>query len=188
MKIETKELVPELWPQLVELFGEKGACGGCWCQAWKIEKGERWQDVKGNKAKKRLHADVKAGTQLGILAFVNGRPVGWCSFGPRLSYRRLDRCRTLKCDDADQVWSIPCFFVARGFREQGVATALLRHALSAMKRHNAKVAEAYPSKPDKNGRYIPTFAWTGTQSLFAAAGFRVAGNSEGAKQRVRKDL
>jgi len=188
MKIETRELTPELWPKLEELFGENGACGGCWCQAWKIEKSERWQDVKGKEAKRRLHTGVKAGSTLGILAFVNGRPVGWCSFGPRMSYPRLNRCRTLKCDDADEVWSIPCFFVARGFREQGVATALLRHALRAMKRQYVKVAEGYPSKPDKNGRYVPAFAWTGTRSLFEKAGFRVAGNPQGAKQRVRKEL
>jgi len=188
MKIETRELVPELWLQLEELFGEKGACGGCWCQAWRIEKGEHWQDVKGKEARRRLQADVNAGAQLGILAFVDGRPVGWCSFGPRIRYPRLERCRTLRCDDAERVWSIPCFFVARGFRGQGVATALLHHALRAMKRRGAKTAEAYPSKPDRNGRYVPTFAWTGTQSLFEKAGFRVAGNPQGAKQRVRKDL
>jgi GNAT superfamily N-acetyltransferase len=188
MKIETRELTPELWPKLEELFGENGACGGCWCQAWKIEKGERWKDIKGEETKRRLRAGIEAGTTLGILAFVDGRPVGWCNFGPRTSYPRLDRCWTLKCDDADQVWSIPCFFVARGFREQGLAAALLRHALRAMKRRRGKVVEGYPSKPDKNGRYVPAFAWTGTQSLFEKAGFRVAGNPQGARQRVRKGL
>jgi GNAT superfamily N-acetyltransferase len=153
-----------------------------------MDKGERWKDIKGHEAKGRLRAGVKAQTTLGILACADGRPVGWCNFGPRLSYPRLNRCRTLKCVDSEQVWSIPCFFVARGFREQGVATALLRHALRALKQRGAKIAEGYPSKPDKNGRYVPTFAWTGTHALFRQAGFEVVGNPDGARQRVRRNL
>ena len=28
------------------LFGEKGACAGCWCMFWRLEKGERFDDVQ----------------------------------------------------------------------------------------------------------------------------------------------
>ena len=122
------------------------------------------------------------------MAFVGDTPVGWCNFGPRLTYPRLERARTLKCADADQVWSVTCFYVARGNREQGVATALLAHALRVMKKLKVRIVEAYPSKPDKEGRYVATFAWTGTQSLFQKAGFEVVGNPDGGKQRVRKQL
>lgn len=188
MKIVTKELTPELWPALEKLFGSNGACGGCWCQSWRIEKGEKFDDIKGPIAKRRLRTGVESNTTLGVLAFVGDTPVGWCSFGPRLTYPRLERARTLKCDDAEQVWSITCFFVARGFREQGVASALLEHAVRAMKKRKVKIVEGYPSKPDKEGRYVATFAWTGTQSLFKKAGFKVVGNAEGSKQRVRKSL
>jgi hypothetical protein len=31
MKIITKELTPSLWTDLETLFGNNGACGGCWC-------------------------------------------------------------------------------------------------------------------------------------------------------------
>ncbi len=188
MKTVTKELTPELWPALEALFGSNGACGGCWCQSWRIEKGERWDDVKGATAKQRLHAGVHDGSTRGILAFVDEKPVGWCNFGPRLTYPRLERARTLKCSDADQVWSVPCFYVARSCREQGVATALLSHALRVMKKLKVKIIEAYPSKPGEDGRYIASFSWTGTQSLFQKAGFEVVGNAEGGKQRVRKSL
>src|SRR5437660_786186 len=129
MKITTKELSPDLWPALEKLFGHNGACGGCWCQAWKVAKGERWDDVKGELAKTRLQSGVVDRTTKGVLAFVDSAPVGWCNFGPRLTYPRLQRARTLKCSDAEHVWSVTCFYVARGFREQGVATLLLDHAL-----------------------------------------------------------
>lgn len=188
MKIVTKELTPELWPALELLFGHNGACGGCWCQSWRVAKGESWDELKGPQAKERLRTGVKTNTTLGILAFAGDQPIGWCNFGPRLTFPRLERARTLQCADADQVWSITCFFVARGCREQGVATALLDHALRAMKKRKVQVVEGYPSKPDKEGRYVPTFAWTGTQALFQKAGFEVVGNPEGSKQRVRKRL
>jgi GNAT superfamily N-acetyltransferase len=186
MRITTEELTPDLLPELENLFGANGACGGCWCQAWRIENGERWNDIKGAIARERLRAGVHNGSVHGVLAFVQARPVGWCTFGPRDSFPRLNRARTLKCEDSAQVWSIPCFFVARGYRRQGVAAALLRHALRAIRGRGGKIAEAYPSKPDDAGRYIDTFAWTGTQALFKKAGFTGVGNPEGGKQRVRK--
>jgi GNAT superfamily N-acetyltransferase len=189
MKIETRELEPGLWPALEQLFGDNGACGGCWCMSWRRQLGDDWHKDKGAINKARLKELVTAGKAHGILAFSEGRPVGWCSFDRRVDYPRLNRAPSLKCDDAEQVWSVPCFFVHRDFRGQGVATALLRHALLAMKTLGARVAEGYPAKPFKNGKKIPAaFAWTGTRNLFAKQGFVVVGNPDGGKQRVRKDL
>lgn len=188
MRITTKELTPELWPQVEALFGKNGACGGCWCQAWRIENGERWDDVKGAVAKRRLRKGILSGAVHGILAFDGDVPVGWCTFGPRDSFPRLNRARTLKCDDSADVWSVPCFFVARSHRGKGVAKAMLVHALRAMKKRGVGLAEGYPSKPNKDGQYIAAFSWTGTESLFEKAGFVVVGAPAGSKRRVRKEL
>ncbi len=188
MKIVTKELTRDHWPALEKLFGSNGACGGCWCQSWKVAKGESFDAIKGVIAKSRLQQGVADRSTTGILAFVGEEPVGWCNFGPRLTYPRLERARTLKCADPERVWSITCFFIARGFREQGVATALLAHALRVMKKLKVEIVEGYPSKPGPDGRYVPTFAWTGTQSLFEKAGFEVVGNADGGRQRVRRVL
>jgi GNAT superfamily N-acetyltransferase len=189
MKIETRELEPGLWPELEQLFGANGACGGCWCMSWRRQRGDDWQKDKGAVNKTRLMKLVTAGKAHGILAFSAGRPVGWCSFDRRVDYFRLNRAPSLRCDDADQVWSIPCFFVHKDFRGQGVASALLRHALTAMKALGATIAEGYPVKPFKSGEKTPAaFAWTGTRSLFAKQGFVVVGNPDGGRQRVRKYL
>jgi GNAT superfamily N-acetyltransferase len=189
MKIETRELEPSLWPALEELFGSNGACGGCWCMSWRRQPGDDWEANKGAVNKARLKKLVASGTAHGILAFCGDQPVGWCSFDRRVDYARLDRAPSLKCDDAERVWSIPCFFVHRKFRGQGVATALLRHALKAIRRRGGEIAEGYPVKPCKNGGKTPAaFAWTGTRSLFAKQGFVVVGNPDGGKQRVRKEI
>jgi GNAT superfamily N-acetyltransferase len=188
MSLSTLELTPRLWPKVEALFGKNGACGGCWCQAWRIEKGEKWNDVKGVVAKERLRKGILKGTTRGIIAFDGETPVGWCTFGPRDSFPRLNRARSLQCDDSYRVWSLPCFFVIRGRRGKGVAKAMLKHALKVMKDKGVEIAEGYPSKPGPDGRYIDAFAWTGTISLFEKAGFVTAGNAEGGKRRVRKRL
>lgn len=188
MHLTTRELTHSLWPQVETLFGKTGACGGCWCQAWRIEKGERWKDVKGGVAKKRLRKGILDGTTNAIIAFDHETPIGWCTFGPRDSFPRLNRAPSLRCNDSSCVWSLPCFFVVRGYRGKGVARTMLKHALEVMKRDGVDIAEGYPSKPNKDGRYIAAFSWTGTISLFEKAGFATAGNAEGAKRRVRKHL
>lgn len=187
--IETRDLTPELWPELVKLFGANGACGGCWCMAWRVKRGERWDEIKGPTAKRRMHALVKRGEAHGVLAFVDGDPVGWCTYGRRTEYAKLDRSPSLACNDAERVWSLPCFFVKRGWRGRRVATTLLGAALELLRSRGAELAEGYPVKPAKDGKPTPhAFAWTGTRSLFAAHGFEVVGNPDGGKQRVRLEL
>jgi GNAT superfamily N-acetyltransferase len=188
MKITTKDLTKDSWNDVVTLFGSNGACGGCWCQAWRFENGEKWKEIEGAAAKERLYSGIKNGSVYAVIAYDETKPVGWCTYGPRLTFPRIGRARTLKCDDAESVWSLPCFFVLRGYRRQGVSSLMLNHALKTMQKLGVKIAEGYPSKPDKDGKYIDTFAFTGTQSLFAKAGFVLAGSAAHHKQRVRKIL
>jgi len=189
MKIETRELEPSMWMDLEKLFGSNGACGGCWCMSWRIPKGETLSAIKGVEAKRQFKRLVTSGMANGIIAYHDGIPVGWCSFDKRQDYLKLDRSPSLKCDDSNKVWSIPCFFIKKEYRAKGVATLLLNHALEALKKRNAKVAEGYPVKPYKYGKAIPAaFAWTGTRPLFTKAGFKIVGNRNGGKQRVRKEL
>jgi hypothetical protein len=73
--------------------------------------------------------------------------------------------------------------------KQGVAGALLSHALKALANKGAKIAEGYPVKAYKYGKSIPpAFAWTGTEPLFAKAGFKEVGRKDSGKQRIRKQL
>jgi GNAT superfamily N-acetyltransferase len=188
-KTTCKELTPALWADVERLFGPNGACGGCWCMAWRTEKGETLDDIKGTEAKRRFKALVTKGKAYGALAYRDGEPVGWVSFGPRRDYARLDRAPSFKVADADRVWSVPCFFIKRDHRGQGVATELLAFAEKAIRRRGGTLVEGYPVKPAKDGKPSPAaFAWTGTRSLFDASGFAVAGNRDGGKQRVRKTL
>jgi len=182
-------LTPELWPALEQLFGEKGACGGCWCMFWRIEKGERYADVRGPSARRRFRRLVLDGKAHGVLAFAGDEPVGWCAFQRRVELSRLDRAPSLRVADAERVWSLPCFFIKPGWRGRGIASGLLAAAERALRRRGAEVLEAYPVPKLPPGRKMAnTDAYTGVTSLFEAAGFECAEPRPRGKQRYRKEL
>ena len=190
MALTTEVLTPAAWKDVETLFGPRGACAGCWCMFWRLEKGERFDALKGEVLRERFRAGVLNGRIQGVLAYEGGVPVGWATFGPRTSFARLDRSPSLACDDAERVWSIPCFFVRREHRGRGVARALLDAAVAEMRRRRAALLEGYPVKPPASGGPIPAaFAYTGTRSLFEAAGFRPEPATEGySRVRVRRVL
>jgi GNAT superfamily N-acetyltransferase len=153
---------------------------------WRRERGEDWARLKGAANKRRFRGLVQSGHAHGVLAYVDGEPVGWASFERRRELVKLDRAPSLACADADKVWSLPCFFVKAGHRKQGVASALLAAAVKAVHRRRGTVIEAYPVRSAKFGKAIPAaFAWTGTLSMFQAAGFAAVGPRNGGKQRMR---
>lgn len=156
---------------------------------WRLEKGERFEALKGGPAKRRFKTLVMRGEAKGLLAYADGAPVGWVSLGPRRAFAKLDRAPSLACDDADEVHSLPCFFIKAGARGQGVATTLLSAAVLALKKEGARIVEGYPVKPAKPGEKIPAaFAYTGTLPLFEKAGFKVVAARPTGKQRTRKVL
>jgi GNAT superfamily N-acetyltransferase len=187
-RLTIRDLTPSLWPAMQSLFGERGACGGCWCMYWRLNKDERWDELKGNRARARMRALVRNGEALGALAFASAEPVGWCAYGRRQDFVRLERARTLACTDAEHVWSIPCFFIKTDWRDQGVATALLEHALKSLRRRGAKIVEGYPVNLKGEERLPNAFAWTGTRAMFESAGFRLAGPATTSKVRMRRRL
>jgi hypothetical protein len=87
------------WSDLEELFGERGACGGCWCMFWRLPRKE-FDAGKGAGNKRALKKIVKDSNQPGIIAYVGKEPVGWCSVAPREQFIALERSRILKPVDA----------------------------------------------------------------------------------------
>jgi len=160
----------ELWKDLEELFGERGACGGCWCMAWRKPRRE-FDRGKGKANRASLRALVKSGPPPGILAYHDGQPVGWCAVAPRNQYVALARSRVLRPLDGVPVWSVSCLFVAKGYRRQGASVALLKAAIDFVKSQGGSVIEGYPVLP-KTARVADTFAWTGVLGAFLKAGFR----------------
>lgn len=167
--VEYRPLTAARWRDLEKLFGERGACGGCWCMWWRLQRSQ-FDRQKGQGNKKALKKIVDAGEVPGIIAYANGQPVAWCSLAPRENYPVLERSRTLKRVDEEPVWSVVCFFVAKPFRRKGITVRLLRAAMEYAKKHGARIVEGYPVEPKKS-RMPDAFAWTGMASAFRKAGF-----------------
>jgi len=157
------------WKDLKALFGERGACGGCWCMWWRLKRSE-FEKKKGEGNKRALKRIVDSGEIPGLLAYANGQPIAWCSIAPRETYPVLERSRTLKRIDDQPVWSVVCFFVAKPFRRKGVTVRLLRAAVEYAKKHGARIVEGYPVEP-KKPRMPDAFAYTGLMSMFRKTGF-----------------
>lgn len=167
---EFHPLTPERREDLERLFGPRGACGGCWCMSWRREKRSDFEAQKGGGNRLAFKELVDSGHVPGILAYAGGQPVGWCSTGPRDSFPFLGRSRTLGPVDDHPVWSVSCFFVAKGFRHQGLSTRLVRAAADYAKRRGATVVEGYPVISTM-GEMPAAFAWTGLAGTFVEAGF-----------------
>ncbi|MGH8935165.1 MAG: GNAT family N-acetyltransferase [Acidimicrobiia bacterium] len=174
---EIHPVTAERWDDLVGLFGESGAYSGCWCM-WFRETSREFSE-RGNAGNRRALQDlVHQGRVPGLLAYREGRPVGWCSVATRGEFGRLNRSPTLKPVDDRPVWSVVCLFVDRAHRRLGVAEELLRAAVDYAARRGARLVEGYPVDPSGR-KFRSAHLYTGTVDLFRAAGFtEVARRSE----------
>jgi hypothetical protein len=172
----------ERWNDLESLFGPKGAFAGCWCMFWRMERAE-FKRLKGDGTKAILKEMVMQNQVPGVLAYINGLPIGWCSIGPRQGYAALENSRILKRVDGTPVWSIVCFFVPKPYRNQGIMADLLRGALGYAIQQGAQVVEGYPLNMQAHqleGQTLKSFSgYMGFASIFKDAGFeKVADASE----------
>jgi GNAT superfamily N-acetyltransferase len=169
LALRFEPVTPDRWNDLEKLFGERGACGGCWCMSWRKQRAEFVRD-KGMANRASLHVLVKKGPPPGILAYDGETPVGWCAVAPRREYIRLANSRVLRPIDDAPVWSISCLFVTRPYRRRGVAVGLLTAAAGFVKRQGGIIVEGYPVLPTK-GVLPDAFVWTGPLRAFLRAGF-----------------
>jgi GNAT superfamily N-acetyltransferase len=161
-------LTQKLWRDFEMLFGQHGACGGCWCMYWKL-RGKAFSESSGDVARQMQKAIVDSKTVPGLLAYSEGYPVGWIAVEPRSAYPKLAHSRTLKPVDDQEVWSVTCFFVEKKHRRKGITVELLKAAVDYVKSCGGKIVEGYPVDAQQN--QADAFVYTGTASAFKQAGF-----------------
>lgn len=171
-------LTPDRWEDFEQLFGPRGACGGCWCMWWKL-RAKEFDTLKGDGNHSMQKEIVMSGEVPGLLAYVEGKPAGWIAVELREKYPRLANSRVMAPVDERPVWSITCFFIGKQYRGQGLSVALLRGAIEHVTSRSGTIVEGYPVSP-KLGDIPPSaFLYTGLVSAFEAAGFvEVARRSE----------
>ena len=169
LSLAIKPLTPRRWGDFEKLFGERGACAGCWCMFWKLPNKE-FQSLAYDGTKAAQKSIVESGHTPGLLAYAGTEAVGWIAVEPRGEYPRLSRSRVLAPVAAQPVWSITCFFTRRDYRGKGVTVALLEACIDYVAKRGGKIVEGYPIEP-KDGKLPAAFAYTGLASAFRAAGF-----------------
>lgn len=193
--VDVQPLTAERWGDLVELFGPSGAFSNCWCTWWRqtgaeFDRGIRQRGAGNRALLERLTADNR---QPGLIAYRDGRPVGWISVAPRPHYGRVIRSPSIgpgrrSAEATDEgVWSIVCFWMPRKERGQGIAMALLRAAVEHARSVGARVLEGYPVDTS-DGRQPDPNVFTGTLAMFRRAGFTEVERRTEGRPIVRLDL
>jgi GNAT superfamily N-acetyltransferase len=178
-------LTPGRWRDLAALFGERGACGGCWCMFWRLPRAV-FHRQKGRGNRDAFRKVVKRGDPPGLIAYDGTTPIGWCAIAPRDEYPALARSRILKPVDERPVWSVACLFIAKPYRRRGVSVRLLKAASAHVRRRGGRIVEGYPVEPP--GRMADAFVWTGLASAFRRAGFREVARRSKTRPIMRRDL
>lgn len=164
------------WDDLQTVLGARGEAAKCQCQRAILPLREWWHMPReAREAFLRKEVCNARGGAPGLLAYLDGEPVGWCRLGPRDRYAPLRNSPIPwsgrdedKADD--RVWAIVCYAVRAGYRKRGVTYALTKAAVDYARRRGARALEGYPMATDQG-----EIAWSelhvGAYGAFKQAGF-----------------
>ena len=164
------------WEDVEAVFGSQGDTSRCWCQRYSYTDGWIWHGA-AEMHRESLQDQVGGGEPAGLIAYLDGKPVGWCAVRPRSTYARLLKMpvpwKARSEDRADSgVWAVTCFVVRVGFRKQGVSRALAAAAVDFARDNGAAALEAYPMLTTPGKEITWGELHVGARSVFAAAGMQ----------------
>ncbi|WP_371404914.1 GNAT family N-acetyltransferase [Kribbella sp. NBC_00662] len=187
------------WEDLQAIFGS-GDPGRCWCQRFRMLPKESWGSEGPEELAARLRDQTACGQAAGgvrgrtdaggspqapetsgLVAYLDGEPVGWCAVAPRADHPRLLRDFRVPWlgrneDRTDPtVWAVTCFVTRAGFRRRGIGRALARATVPFAREAGAHAIEGYPDLVDGGS--------VGTLAMFTDAGFAVV-NRPGNRRAV----
>ncbi len=167
------------WEDLQTVLGTRGQASRCQCQRYKLQRRESFASFPAEERAHRLRRQTDcghpgSGPTSGLVAYLDGEPVGWCAVEPRPAYDGLVRNNRVPWAGRNEdrtdagVWAVTCLFTRAGFRKRGVSRALARAAVDFARERGARALEGYPMTT-KNA--ILEELHVGTEGVFAAAGF-----------------
>jgi len=184
-------LTPERWPDFEDLFGKQGACYGCWCTYFRLPPAARRQSDR-QRNKDHIRERIMAGPPPGLLAYADGRAVGWMQIGPRADVPEWNNAGRVSSplvpDDAadPSVWAISCFFLRASARGRGLTHRLVAAGIGFAREAGARVLEACPIDQSKDTRSVGLFV--GSIRVFEKAGFSAVANRKVGRPLMRCEL
>jgi GNAT superfamily N-acetyltransferase len=187
------------WEDIQMVFGTRGDAAGCQCQRFKLAPREAFRSFPAEERAMRLRAQTNAGhpeadTTAGLVAYLDGEPVGWCAVEPRTAYSGLLRVFRVPWEGRaenktdDSVWAVTCIFVRAGFRGRGFSYELARAAADFARRSGARAVEGYPLITEPGQEITWGEIHVGSRNVFEAAGFTEASHPTPRRVVMRIDF
>jgi len=170
------------WDEIAAVFGTSDYPGRCQCQRFKL-RGWIWGPSTTPEQRAAMLREQTgcgnpdAAATSGLVAYLDGEPVGWVAVEPRTGYPKLRTSRIPwtgrdEDKDDDRVWAVTCFAVRKGYRGRGITYALAQATVGFARERGARALEAY-SMITQPGREI---TWgelhVGARQVFEEAGFK----------------
>lgn len=169
-------------PALLALF-ERAGCP-CYCQYWTFPGDQReWQfrmALESDQSAAAFASGLSAQQVRGVVARSGSEIVGWARLESATNMGKLYAGRLykgLEClqRDPEGVFTVGCFLVDPGWRQQGVAKDLLAGLVELSRREGARCLEAFPRRAEN----VPgEHHWLGPPQIYEEAGFSLVHDFE----------
>jgi GNAT superfamily N-acetyltransferase len=164
MKIEVRKLCEATKNDFYKVNCESNGLGWCNCVAWWCP---TWDEFKDRtEAQNRIQREdlFARGEFDGYVLYADGVAIGWSQVGARDRLTKLCSQYDLKPSPASH--AITCFSIAPAYRGKGISHIFIKEILQDLKSRGIRHVEGFPKRNTKD-------PWTGTESTFAKAGFKL---------------
>jgi GNAT superfamily N-acetyltransferase len=151
-----------------DAFRDYPAWQSCYCmETHRTQTDDEWALRTAADNRRDMTSGIEDGNVTALLAYVDGKPVGWCNYGETTRLDGVMHRFGLHAGEQQGVGSVACFVIAPPYRKHGVASALLEAALERLRARGVPVVEAYPARKQDS----PQGNYRGPLQMFLRAGF-----------------
>lgn len=157
-EVEVRDVTPDSLREYQHFFDDVAfrdypAWQSCYCmETHRTESDAEWAARTAAENRRDMTELIQSGSVTALLAFVDGKPVGWCNYGQSTHLAGLVRRFGLEAQDHDGVGSVACFVIAAPYRKHGVASELLAAAIDRLRASGLRAVEAYPSRREDSAQ------------------------------------
>lgn len=169
MKTTIEILTSKNLNDLEALFSTSEECKECWCMNHRCTPAAC---PTGVDAASEFSKKLKLKEINGLIAYLDGKPVGWCAIDKTSTQIGHDFVLENPSEVSDQSWMIHCLYIHPDARGQGISKNLIKNAVEMARSNGATEVLAFPI-PEKNTSNFPKnlAEFSGRFSTYKSFGF-----------------